>query len=128
MKVLVIDDDPAYLNLVGRAFELLGGHSTALAADSASGLEMISDSPPDLLVLDWLMPGKSGIDVLMNLEDLPRSRRPGYVVMATAAPDIELLRSIALENGADEVVSKPLTQPVIEGIASRAQAGLALQA
>ena len=86
MNVLVIDDDPAYLSLVGRAFQRLGGHSTVLVADSAAGLEMIGDTPPDLLMLDWLMPEKSGIDILMELEHRPRSRRPGYVVMMTAAP------------------------------------------
>ncbi len=128
MNVLVIDDDTAYLSLVGRAFERLGGHSTVLAVDSASGLEMIGDTPPDLLLLDWLMPGKSGIDILLELERRPRSCRPGYVVMMTAAPDIDLLRAIALEVGADEVVSKPFTRHVVAEIAARAQAGLALRA
>ena len=128
MNVLVIDDDPAYLSLVGRAFERLGGHSTTLAADSVSGLEMIGDTPPDLLLLDWLMPGKSGIDILLELERRPRSRRPGYVVMMTAGPDIDLLSAIALEIGADEVVSKSITRPIVAEIAARAQAGLALRA
>ena len=128
MNVLVIDDDPAYLSLVGRAFERLGGHSTTLAVDSASGLEMVGDTPPDLLLLYWLMPGKSGIDILLELERRPRSRRPGYVVIMTAAPDIGLLRDIALEIGADEVVSKPITRHVMAEIAARARAGLALQA
>ncbi len=128
MNVLVIDDDPAYLSLIGRAFERLGGHSTVLTVDSASVLGMIGDTPPDLLLLDWLMPGMSGIDILMELGRRPRSGRPGYVVMMTAVPDIDLLRAIALEIGADEVVSKPLAQNLVAEIAARARAGLALQA
>ena len=128
MNVLVIDDDPADISLIGRAFDRLGGHSTVLAVDSASGLEMIGDTPPDLLILDWLMPKMSGVDILLELGRRPRSRRPGYVVMMTAAPDIDLLRAIATEIGADEVVSKPLTQPLVAELAARARAGLALQA
>ncbi len=128
MNVLVIDDDPADISLIGRAFDRLGGHSTVLSVDSASGLEMIGDTPPDLLILDWLMPKMSGVDILLELGRRPRSRRPGYVVMMTAAPDIDLLRAIATEIGADEVVSKPLTPPLVAELAARARAGLALQA
>lgn len=128
MNVLVIDDDPAYLSLVGHAFERLGGHSVASASDSVAGLELIGDVPPDLLVMDWLMPRKSGVDILIELARRARSRRPGYVVMMTAAPDIDLLRAIASEIGADEVVSKPLGQSLVAEIAARARAGLALQA
>ncbi len=127
MNVLIIDDDPADLLEIERAFERLGGHSTVLAAESDAGIEMIGDNRPDLLFLDWLMPGKSGIDILMELEHRPRTCRPGYVVMMTAAPDIDLLRAIALEIGADEVVSKPITQHMVAEIAARARAGLALK-
>ncbi len=125
MNILVIDDDPAFLALMGRTLERIGGNSIVLSVDSASGLEMIGETPPDLLLIDWLMPGMSGVDVLTALQKRQRSSRPGYVVVMTAAPDTELLRNIAADLGADEVASKPLSYHLIEEIVGRAAVGLA---
>ena len=130
MNVLVIDDDPAVLSEVARALEHLNGFSTVSASDGVTGLNMIGDIKPDLLLLDWLMPGMTGIDILVELKRRDRAARPGYIVIMTAAPDVDLLVAIALEIGANEVISKPLTAYMIAEIAARARAraGLALKA
>jgi len=101
MHILLIDDDRELCALLGRFLEG-DGFTVALAHDGVEGLAKIQQAPCDLAVLDVMMPGKSGMDVLREL----RSFSSLPVIMLTARGD-EMDRIIGLELGADDYLPKP---------------------
>ncbi|MFE5331853.1 response regulator transcription factor [Embleya sp. NPDC056575] len=103
MKVLVVDDDPTVAEVVVGYLERAGFH-TAHAADGPSALDLAAADPPDLVVLDLMLPGMDGLDVCRRL----RERGPIPVVMLTALGD-EGDRVLGLEVGADDYVTKPFS-------------------
>lgn len=100
-NVLVIDDDPS---LAGLLAEYLGGRGlrVEVAGDGTAGLERLAGGGVDLVVLDVMMPGLDGFDVLREI------RRQGAlpVIMLTARGE-DLDRIVGLELGADDYLSKP---------------------
>jgi DNA-binding response OmpR family regulator len=103
-RVLVVDDDPTVSDVVRRYLEQ-DGHLVRLATNGADALAAAAAAPPDLAVLDLMMPGIDGIEVCRRLRrqwpDLP-------VVMLTALGE-EADRVLGLEVGADDYVTKPFS-------------------
>ena len=103
MKILVVDDERAVRESLRRALEL-EGYEIELAADGREALERLeSESQPDVLVLDVLMPGVDGLEVCRRLRR-SGSRLP--VLMLTARDAVEN-RVAGLDAGADDYVTKP---------------------
>ncbi len=100
-RVLVVDDDERIRSLLA---EYLGtrGFEVDTASDGAVGLEALRARVPDLVVLDVMMPGKDGFEVVRELRAF--SRVP--VIMLTARGD-DLDRIVGLELGADDYLAKP---------------------
>ena len=101
MRILLIDDDIALCELLVR-FLSSEGFDVESAHDGITGLETIQSGEYDLVVLDIMMPGKNGMDVLRELRQ--NSNLP--VIMLTARGE-EMDRIIGLELGADDYVPKP---------------------
>ena len=101
-EVLVVDDDRTVAEVVGRYLER-AGHEVVLAHDGPAALARAMASPPDLVVLDVMLPGIDGIEVcrLRETSDVP-------VVMLTAL-GAEVDRVLGLEVGADDYVTKPFS-------------------
>ena len=100
-KILLIEDEPD-LAAVLVDYLLRDGFDAAVEADGAEGLARIRRSPPDLLLLDLMLPGLDGLSILREVRktsDLP-------VIMVTARVE-EIDRLIGLELGADDYVCKP---------------------
>jgi adenylate cyclase len=117
-SLLVIDDDPVVRSMLSRSLEE-GGHQVATAKDGREGLDMASAEAFDVILLDVLMPGLDGYEVLEELKK-DRTLRHIPVVMVTALDDIEsAVRCIEL--GADDYLPKPI-DPVVLG--ARINAGL----
>jgi DNA-binding response OmpR family regulator len=102
-RVLVIDDDPNLADVVRRYLER-EGFAVEVAADGRVGLDRAVASLPDLIVLDLMLPGMHGIEVLRSL----RRVAPIPVVMLTARGSEED-RVTGLELGADDYLSKPFS-------------------
>jgi two-component system response regulator RegX3 len=104
-KVLLIEDEEAISEPLAAA---LGreGFDVALAATAAEGLEEFEARPPDLVLLDVMLPDGDGRDVLRRIRE--SSRVP--VVMLTARGE-EMDRVLGLELGADDYVTKPFSGP-----------------
>jgi DNA-binding response OmpR family regulator len=102
-RVLVIEDDPNVSEVVARYLER-EGYVVDTAADGAEGLEMALAAPPDLLVLDLMLPSIGGLDVCRRL----RAVAPVPVIMLTARGE-EADRITGLELGADDYVAKPFS-------------------
>ncbi|MEI2716622.1 MAG: response regulator [Candidatus Nanopelagicales bacterium] len=84
-QILVVDDEPTVRSLVRDVLEL-EGHVVIEAADGPSALEAVNDQQPDLIVLDIMMPGMSGLDVLRTLRQT-RSANDLPIILLTAAAD-----------------------------------------
>jgi DNA-binding response OmpR family regulator len=100
--ILVVDDEAHILDVV-RAYLVREGHSVSSATDGESALERARSGSPDLIVLDVMLPKRSGFEVL---RDLRASDFRGAVIMLTARDDV-IDRVAALEIGADDYVTKP---------------------
>ena len=102
-RVLVVDDDPTVTEVVSGYLDR-SGFTVDLAADGVTALERAHAAPPDLVVLDLMLPGLDGLQVCRRL----RAERPVPVVMLTARGDEED-RVLGLEVGADDYVTKPFS-------------------
>ncbi|MBT3339029.1 MAG: response regulator transcription factor [Anaerolineae bacterium] len=100
-RILIIEDDPAILKLLqrGLAYE---GYLVDTATDGRSGLLMARDNHPDLVVLDWMLPGMDGLEVCHRL----RTGGEVPIVMLTAKDTIQD-RVQGLDAGADDYLVKP---------------------
>lgn len=104
--IFVAEDNPILLQGLDRALSA-NGYKVATAASGEAVLELLdgAESPPDLLLLDVMMPGISGFDVLRTLQAHPR-RRDVPVVLITAATD-DSVQAAATEGGAADLLIKP---------------------
>jgi DNA-binding response OmpR family regulator len=99
----VVDDDATVAEVVTRYLER-EGFDVETVADGRTALDRATASPPDLMVLDLMLPGMDGLEVFRTL----RSVAPVPVIMLTARGD-EDDRVIGLELGADDYVAKPFS-------------------
>jgi DNA-binding response OmpR family regulator len=107
-QILVIDDDPAVTGLLRRGLTY-EGFAVATAASGEQGLALARDNPPDLVVLDRMMPGLDGMDVLRRLRAAD-AQLPVLFLTAKDAPDDQVA---GLNAGADDYVVKPFTFAVL---------------
>ena len=109
-SILVVDDNPVMRVLCSRVLTR-DGYQVLLAEDGVEALRLLKEQPADLVLLDVMMPGLSGFDVLEAVRRLyPRSRLP--VLMVTAKDQSnEVVRAFKL--GADDYITKPLDVPVM---------------
>jgi CheY-like chemotaxis protein len=105
-RVLIADDDDSLRRLIRLSVEV-GGVLIDEASNGLSALAMARAHPPDVALLDWMMPGLSGIEVCRALRADPQLA-PALVVIVTARvlPDD---RDEALAAGADHFVAKPFS-------------------
>ena len=82
--VLVVDDDRTVADVVS-VYLAHGGYSVATAPDGSTALEMAAANPPDLVVLDLMLPGVAGLEVCRRL----RENGPVPIIMLTARSDEE---------------------------------------
>ncbi len=102
-KILVIDDEPNIVNLV-TAYLKPEGYEVYTAEDGLQGLKAARAFKPDLIVLDVMLPGIDGIEVLTRL----RRESDVYVILLTAKTE-ETDRVVGLSVGADDYVIKPFS-------------------
>lgn len=102
-KILVIDDEPSIINLVS-AYLKPEGYEVYTAADGNAGLKSARAFKPDLIILDMMLPGMDGIELLSIL----RRESDVYIIMLTARTD-ETDKIVGLSVGADDYVTKPFS-------------------
>ncbi len=101
--ILVVDDEANIRSLVGAYLEA-EGYTVHLAADGPGGLAMFRRYKPDLVVLDVMLPGMDGLEVLQQM----RRESEVYVLMLTARSE-EADRVVGLTVGADDYLTKPFS-------------------
>jgi DNA-binding response OmpR family regulator len=118
-KVLVVDDEPDIVRYLEHVLHGLG-YETASAGDGAQAIEKAAADPPDLIVLDVMMPVMDGFAVCRRLRECEATRLIPVIVM-TALAGIEN-RVKLLEHGADDVLAKPVDE---RELVARVQGALA---
>jgi DNA-binding response OmpR family regulator len=101
-SILVVDDEPHIREIVG-SYLVREGHEIRYAGDGDAALAAAMEREPDLIVLDVMLPGRSGFDVLRELR---AAGRRSAVILLTARDDV-IDRVAGLEIGADDYVTKP---------------------
>jgi two-component system response regulator ResD len=102
-SILVVDDEPTITDVVSRYLER-AGYVTWVAADGPNALRIAGESRPDLVVLDLMLPGMDGLEVMRQL----RERERTSVILLTAKGE-HADRIIGLRLGADDYVAKPFS-------------------
>jgi len=105
-KVLVVDDEPAIREMIAFALQRQG-MTVQLAADAHEALLAISSNRPDIILLDWMMPGVSGLELTRRLRrDSLTQDIPIIMLTAKVSEDDKVL---GLEAGTDDYVIKPFS-------------------
>jgi two-component system cell cycle response regulator len=117
LRVLVVDDDRS-MRAVLKGLLNQSGHEVFEASSGEQGFEMALDLRPHLMVIDWMMPGMSGVELTRALRET-KIGRSIYVLILTALEDEGKLIE-AFENGVDDFLTKPLNARVM---AARLRAG-----
>lgn len=117
MRVLIVDDDASMRAFVRKILEAVG-HQVIEAPDGRSGMEMALEFQPHLMIVDWIMPGISGIELTRALRQTKIGRGVYILIMTSLEADERLIE--AFENGVDDFMSKPINPRVL---AARLRAG-----
>jgi len=104
-RILIVEDDARIARFVALELEH-EGYRVLTARDGPGGLEAALRESPDLVLLDLMLPGLSGIEVCRRMKRIPRLKHVPVIIL-TALRDETTLRD-AREQGADEVILKPL--------------------
>jgi two-component system OmpR family response regulator len=114
IHVLVVDDEPVLAELVSMALRY-EGWDIATAGDGATAIALARDEPPDVVVLDVMLPDMSGLEVLHKL----REQKPGLPLLLLTAKDSVEDRIAGLTAGGDDYVTKPFS---LEEVVARLRA------
>lgn len=105
-RILIVEDEDSIVTLLRYNLESRGFRVSS-AADGEEGLAMIEDEPPDLLILDWMLPFASGIEVCRQIRRRPETRRLPIIMLTAKGEEADRIRG--LDSGADDYVSKPFS-------------------
>ncbi len=105
-RVLIVDDDPDIQRLVGYNLGQ-AGFETATASTGRKALEIVQRQPPDLIILDLMLPDIDGMEVCRTLRQRQPFRRIPILMLTARGEEID--RVIGFELGADDYVTKPFS-------------------
>jgi len=105
-NILVVDDEPAILDMVEFAIKRTG-FTVTLAQDSMQAMNYIADRPPDLILLDWMLPDISGVDLARRLKREELTRAIPIIMLTARAEEGDKLKGF--EIGVDDYVTKPFS-------------------
>jgi two-component system, OmpR family, phosphate regulon response regulator PhoB len=106
-KIAIIEDDIAIVQMYRTKFEL-EGYEVETAGDGASGLKLIQDTKPDIVLLDLMMPGMGGVDMLTNLKKDPATKDIKVIVL-TNMGDTETANRVFKLGATDFIVKAEMT-------------------
>ena len=104
--ILVVEDEPAIQELISYNLEL-AGHCPVKAHNAEQALEMVRTALPDLVVLDWMLPGMSGLELARRLRADKRTQAVPLILLTARADERDKLQG--LETGADDYLTKPFS-------------------
>jgi len=107
-KILIVDDEPAIVELLEEHLQS-EGYDTEHAFSGEEALVVLEKSTPDLVILDLMLPGVSGYDVLAELRRRDETREVGVILLTARREEVDRIRGLSL--GADDYLTKPFSPP-----------------
>lgn len=105
-NILIVDDELAIRQMLG--FALAGdGYSCFEASNTEEAQTSLGDLRPDLILLDWMLPGISGLDFARRLKRDPKMREIPIIMLTAKGEEIDKIKG--LDNGADDYITKPFS-------------------
>ena len=117
-RVLLVEDEPAQRTVLAYNLEA-EGFAVTQADNGEDAMMLVDEEEPDIIILDWMMPKVSGIEVCRRLKMRPETRGIPVIMLSARAEEVDRIRG--LETGADDYVVKPYS--VLE-LMARARAQL----
>jgi two-component system phosphate regulon response regulator PhoB len=105
-KVLIVEDEDAQAEVLRYNFER-EGFDVVLAADGDDGLFAVEEHQPDLVILDWMLPGISGISLCQRLRGRAETRGLPIIMLTARSEEADRIRGF--DSGADDYVVKPFS-------------------
>nr|WP_321509642.1 phosphate regulon transcriptional regulator PhoB [uncultured Celeribacter sp.] len=103
-RVLVVEDEPAQREVLAYNLEA-EGFAVSKAENGDDALLFVDEDQPDIIVLDWMLPGVSGIEICRRLKTRPDTREIPIIMLSARSEEVDRVRG--LETGADDYVVKP---------------------
>ena len=103
-SVLVVEDEPAQREVLAYNLEA-EGFRVATAGNGEEALMLVAEEAPDLIVLDWMLPNVSGIEVCRRLKSRSETKAVPIIMLSARSEEVDRVRG--LETGADDYVVKP---------------------
>ena len=105
-NILVVEDEPAIQELIAVNLES-AGHHVRRASDAEAALGIMRNALPDLLLIDWMLPGTSGVALARRLRGEARTRHIPIIMLTARSSDAD--KVLGLDAGADDYVTKPFS-------------------
>jgi len=105
LRVMIVDDDEGMRKLMRRTLERMGFTEIYTAKDGAEGLELARSQHPNLIVSDYDMPGRHGLQFLKSVREDPAMTSTAFVMLSGVANDAVTQK--ARELGANSIITKP---------------------
>jgi len=110
MKLLIIEDEPDIASLVKMQGELQG-YEMVVERDGLLGLLGVEKEKPDLILLDIMLPGQSGLEVCRKVRSNPQLQGIPIILMSAKSEELDVV--LGLEMGADDYVTKPFSPKIL---------------
>ena len=104
--ILVVEDEPGIQELISYGLRQ-AGHETFCAGDAEQAMKIVNDVLPDLVLLDWMLPGMSGIELAKILRRTPRTKNIPIIMLTARTEECDKISG--LEVGADDYITKPFS-------------------
>lgn len=105
-NILIVEDDPSLVELL--QYNLTSeGFQTAIVSDGEAAVLAVTEQTPDLMILDWMLPNLSGIEVCRQVRRRPESRSLPIIMLTARGEETDRIRG--LDSGADDYVVKPFS-------------------
>src|SRR5580765_1919260 len=105
-NILVVEDEPAIQELIAANLQH-AGHHVIRAADAECALGIVKNALPDLLLIDWMLPGMSGVSLARQLRTEERTRQIPIIMLTARSEEADKIAG--LEAGADDYLTKPFS-------------------
>ncbi|MBK1644640.1 phosphate regulon transcriptional regulatory protein PhoB [Thiocapsa imhoffii] len=104
--ILVVDDEPDIRELIRFALEG-AGHRVLEAGHADEARRLLGSDSPDLILLDWMLPGRSGLELAQQLKQNPKTRTVPIIMVSARGEEDDRIKG--LETGADDYIAKPFS-------------------
>ena len=109
--ILVVEDEPAIQDLIQMNLEI-GGYRVLCCGSAEAAINLVNAELPDLALIDWMLPGKSGLDLTHQLRADPRTQSLPIILLTARSEETDKVSG--LETGADDYMVKPFSVKELE--------------